>query len=130
LRSATFWSALGSTFWSALWRIATFGTTFGATPSVSTATASAVTVVIVTTRAPTTPLSNQRNSLALMDISPATAEHVQKLSLLLRDQRHNLRRGSIKRARSNNFLRRRIAIRSVVLQQLDGQGPKIGISHV
>jgi len=64
-----------------------------------------------------------------MDISPATAEQVQQLALLLGDQRHNLRRGSIKRARSNNFLNRRILIRSVMLQQLDGQGPKIGISH-
>ena len=64
-----------------------------------------------------------------MDISPATAEHVEQGALLLGDQRHNLRRGSIKRARSNNFLNRRILIRSVMLQQLDSQGSEIGIGH-
>jgi hypothetical protein len=51
-----------------------------------------------------------------MDISPATAEHVQKLSLLLGDQRHDLRRGAVERPGRDDLLRRRILIRSVMLQ--------------
>jgi hypothetical protein len=131
-RSTALWAASRTTFWTAIRRITTFRPTF------SRATLGTIIAVIITaaitiaipTRAPTATLRNQRHGLALMDISPATAKQVQQRPLLLRDQRHNLRRGSIKRARSNNFLSRRIVIRSVVLQQLDGQGPKIGISHV